>query len=665
MRARLIPFGGLLLTLLLAAQFVAVLGGRGAVASAQPAHALTLAAAGGGNVVAPPGAGPYPAGTEVALTARPEADALFIGWTVDGVAAGWANPLVITMDTDHAIVARFAARRGFPDVLPGDPAYEAIEQLAARGIVRGYADGTFGPRDTTLRAQMAALIVRASGWEGEDRPSPFPDRGAVDDALWQAVGALNHFGVARGYPDGSFRPAGVVLQAQTISFITRAMVARGLWAPRVDDPALYPNVPAGSGHRADLATYVAHAGPLPGTATTGERWAGWDRPATRAWFAEAQWLALDSHFGADVRAQGAKKPNSPKTPTSTPTSVPTPLPTPTPSPTATATATPPLPTPTLTPAPPAGGFSRGVNLAGAEFGEGVLPGTYGVHYTYPTPAELDYYRGKGLTLVRLPFRWERVQRGLYAPLDGEELARLDGVVAAARERGMRLILDPHNYARYRTVAGDQLIGSSAVPNAAFADFWRRLAAHYRDEPAIWAYGLMNEPHDTGGLWPAAAQAGVDGIRAADPTRTILVPGDGWSGAWSWRQHNENLAVHDPANNIVYEAHQYFDADKSGGYRLGYDGEGAYPTVGVDRAKPFVDWLKARGARGFFGEYGVPDTDPRWLTVLDNFLGYLDAEGLGGTYWAGGPWWGDYPLSVEPRGGQDRPQLPVLVRHLGR
>jgi len=39
--------------------------------------------------------------------------------------------------------------------------------------------------------------------------------------------------------------------------------------------------------------------------------------------------------------------------------------------------------------------------------------------------------------------------------------------------------------------------------------------------------------------------------------------------------------------------------------------------------------------GFIGEYGVPDSDPRWLTVLDTFLAYLDANGVGGTYWAGG------------------------------
>ncbi len=176
---------------------------------------------------------------------------------------------------------------------------------------------------------------------------------------------------------------------------------------------------------------------------------------------------------------------------------------------------------------------------------------------------------------------------------------------------------------------------------------------------------MNEPHNTGGLWPAAAQAGVDGIRAVDRTHKILVPGDQWSGAWSWQEVNSDLWINDPANNFMFEAHQYFDADSSGTYGQGYDAQGAYPTIGVDRVKPFVEWLQARGARGFIGEYGVPDNDARWLTVLDNFLAYLDAAEVGGTYWAGGPWWGNCPLSVEPRNGQDRPQIAILVKYLSR
>lgn len=331
---------------------------------------------------------------------------------------------------------------------------------------------------------------------------------------------------------------------------------------------------------------------------------------------------------------------------------------------ATPTATP-GPTPSTTPAPTVSGYLRGVNLAGAEFGADKIPGVYNVDYTYPDSSNLDYYNSKGLNLVRLPFLWERLQPTLNGALDPAELGRIDGVVAAAKARGMQIILDPHNYDRYRLNGTLYLIGSSQVPTGAFKDFWTKLATHYRNETTIYAFGLMNEPHDTNGTWPTTAQAGLDGIRSADTTHLVLVPGDGWSGAWTWQQNNVNLLLNDPANKLLYEAHQYFDRDGSGTYSESYDAGGAYPMIGADRVQAFIDWLKTNGVRGIITEYGVPDDDPRWQIVLDNFLYKLDAAGIGGTYWAGGPWWGDYALSCEPANGVDKPVISTLVKHLNQ
>jgi uncharacterized repeat protein (TIGR02543 family) len=269
--------------------------GGGGGGGGTPRHTLTVSAGAGGSST---GGGTYAAGSQATLTAAPDAGFVFAGWTVDGVFAGWASPLTLTMDSNRTAAATFAASPNFPDVPPSHPAYEAISQLAARGIIRGYQDGRFGPQDTTLRAQMAALIARAMGWDGEDHANRFPDRGSVDADLWRNVGTLAFYNVARGYQDGSYKPTNPVLYAQTISFITRAMVAQGYWQQQSDDPALYPNVPASSGHRADLATYVTHAGAVPGTSQT-VGWGNWDRPSSRSWFAQALWQALDSHFGQD------------------------------------------------------------------------------------------------------------------------------------------------------------------------------------------------------------------------------------------------------------------------------------------------------------------------------------------------------------------------------
>jgi endoglucanase len=304
----------------------------------------------------------------------------------------------------------------------------------------------------------------------------------------------------------------------------------------------------------------------------------------------------------------------------------------------------------------------GINIAGPAMAPGTR-GTYGKDYIYPDDATLAYYRSKGFKTVRVTFLWERLQPKLFATLATDELKRLQDLVNAVRRQDMVLITGPHNYARYAVEDGKpELIGTPAVPRAAFVDLWRRLSDVFAPAQDGLIFTLMNEPHDTGGSWPLMAQAAVDAIRERDKKRWIYVPGDGWSSARSWGQHNKDLAINDRSDRIVYVAHQYFDASGQGSYKKTYDEDAAYPEIGVERLKPFLAWLRNRGVRGTVTEYGVPNNDPRWLVVLDNTLAALSEANVGGAYWAGGPWWGDYPLSSEPRDGHDAPVMAVLSKY---
>ena len=95
----------------------------------------------------------------------------------------------------------------------------------------------------------------------------------------------------------------------------------------------------------------------------------------------------------------------------------------------------------------AGPLLLGVNLAGAEFGSNVL-GVFGTDYTYPTHTEIDYYAAKGMSVVRLPFLWERIQHSENAPLDAVELGRLDDVRRFVELRTRRRCI--HRPCRRRT-----------------------------------------------------------------------------------------------------------------------------------------------------------------------------------------------------------------------
>jgi len=250
-----------------------------------------------GTLGVAPAGGSYPVGTVVTLTPQAARGYQFVGWLVDSAPAGWAATLTITMDRDHAVVARFAAISDFADLPPGTPAYTAVHALAARGIVRGYDDGRFGTGDPLLRAQAAALVTRGLGWDFEDWGTPFGDQGAVDTNLWRNVGALAHYGVARGFGDGTYAPTASVDHAQFLSLITRAMVAHGYWQQQPDDTGRFHGV-GDSGHRQDLITYQHYVGGFPDLAER-DGAAVWFGPASRGWTARALWAALDQYWIVD------------------------------------------------------------------------------------------------------------------------------------------------------------------------------------------------------------------------------------------------------------------------------------------------------------------------------------------------------------------------------
>lgn len=325
-------------------------------------------------------------------------------------------------------------------------------------------------------------------------------------------------------------------------------------------------------------------------------------------------------------------------------------------------------------------YRRGVSLAGPEFGDTQLPGVENRDFTMNSELSYRYFGAKGLSLIRLPLRWERMQPALRGPLDETYLAGIRRNVAWASANGCRIILDVHNYGRYRMIEGgwwreyilDNVYdGSVKVSSEDLADLWRRVSFEFRNEPAVYGYGLMNEPHDLGTAdWKATSQALVSAIRSTGDEKLILVAGDSWSSAARWPAvHGPASWIDDPANNFAYEAHLYFDGDASGNYNQSYDAELArnpdMEQVGVRRLAPFIAWCQTNQVRGFLGEYGVPAEDARWLAVLDNFLTALDQAGFGGTYWGAGEWWGGYPLSVQPANQflEDRPQLAILLRHL--
>ena len=253
----------------------------------------------GGGTVSGGSTGPVAIGTAVTLTANPAPGTVFLRWIVDGVFVGWSKQLDITMNADHTVEADFGPEVVFSDVAADGYAATAIRELAARGIILGYGDGRFRPLDPVLRAQSAALLVRALGWSSERAVNPFPDQGFIDAELWNAVAVLAAHKIALGYQDGTYQPTGEVLHIQVVSFIARAMVSAGYWTRAMtDDPSIYPNVRLAAQDRLDLVTFVQHAGAIPDRPSAAA-WDDWAGPASRGWFAALFWQALNGYLSVD------------------------------------------------------------------------------------------------------------------------------------------------------------------------------------------------------------------------------------------------------------------------------------------------------------------------------------------------------------------------------
>ena len=307
----------------------------------------------------------------------------------------------------------------------------------------------------------------------------------------------------------------------------------------------------------------------------------------------------------------------------------------------------------------------GVTLCGAEFGQNNLPGILNTHYTYPKTSEIDYFASKGAQTIQLPFRWERIQRTLGGPLDQKELGLITKFVDDCAARGMQVTLVMQNYGRYKINNIEYIVGSPQVSIANYKDVWKKLAIAFRGKHNIFAYSIMSEPNHMGNYsWFDAAQQAVLSIREVDFNHTIIVDGDNYSGPETWVQYNDNMKyLVDPANNMMFNAHCYFDEDRSGTYAKPYEASGANQWTGVNRIKPFIDWCRQNNKKPYVGEFGVPKNDQRWLVVMDNFLKYLIDNGVGGSYWAAGSWWKNYPLSIEPNGSGDQPQMYVYAKYL--
>ncbi len=100
---------------------------------------------------------------------------------------------------------------------------EAVDTLAALGVITGYEDGTFRPEKTVTRAEMAKLMVELLGYGDlvAGSKSNFTDTQGHWADQWIALAAGR--GIVIGTGDGKFNPDGIVTYDQVLTMLVRGL----------------------------------------------------------------------------------------------------------------------------------------------------------------------------------------------------------------------------------------------------------------------------------------------------------------------------------------------------------------------------------------------------------------------------------------------------------
>lgn len=330
-------------------------------------------------------------------------------------------------------------------------------------------------------------------------------------------------------------------------------------------------------------------------------------------------------------------------------------------------------------------YFTGVNLAGLDFGS--VPGTYNRDYFPPTLADYRYVSSKGFTYVRVPYKLERLFPDITRPtvFGADTLSALDQAVNEGTSRGMAVQLDPHNYCGYQKDGSTHPLGSDPFTVERYAQMLGTLAERYGRNPLV-HFNLMNEPTSdtepgmTAQIWRQQAEAAIAAIRATGTKNKIIIPGVGYTGAWTWvDKGNADAWTGFRDVNFAFDVHQYLDSNGSGTHESVVTGAGStrlqydfhdFENTGKLGVTP---WAREHGYQLILSEFGTTrnvDQYPQAPVELEALLGFIDDNRdvfLGWAWWAESVHFGDYFFNLYPDDiglstQHDQVQMATLVKH---
>jgi endoglucanase len=259
---------------------------------------------------------------------------------------------------------------------------------------------------------------------------------------------------------------------------------------------------------------------------------------------------------------------------------------------------------------------------------------------YFTEKDARYIASLGLNLLRIPINYRLFEDDMNPRvIRAEGFRHLDRVIELCAKYGIYTIIDLHAVPGYQNQhwhSDNPTHKALLWKHKDFQDrtvvLWQAIAAHYRDQPWVAGYDLINEPADpTGKMVVPLFQRLMEAIRKLDPDHILFIEGNTYA---------REFDMFDPGwENVVYTNHDYAGP--------GFITGGPYPgTTGdrfYDRDVVEADFLdKSRfmfdnGLPVWVGEFGpvyTGDTtkDEMRYQLLKDQLGIYDKYDVSWCIW---------------------------------
>ncbi|MBR5239636.1 MAG: S-layer homology domain-containing protein [Clostridia bacterium] len=112
-----------------------------------------------------------------------------------------------------------STEKSYSDVLEGDWFYDYVTVSGSYFL----AEGTFNPNTPATREEVAYAIYMAKNLNAPAAPATFTDAADIAAVYQNAVAAVAEKGIITGYPDGSFAPKNNITRAEVATVLSRAI----------------------------------------------------------------------------------------------------------------------------------------------------------------------------------------------------------------------------------------------------------------------------------------------------------------------------------------------------------------------------------------------------------------------------------------------------------